>query len=378
MLPITGSEQELLRDGLVSAFPTRKDLDDFTTFDLDTALNLISPPSDTVPRATLEVIRWAAARGQLWMMIDKASARRTDNPDLAKVVAALASARAREPKNADFTRAAAQLGITPEPPAGFTLEKLVDASKGFTDITLWSEGFWEMERRVCAIEIAGKKKGTGFLVGPSTVMTNYHVIASVHAGVYNPSHLAARFDYKRTRDGETHNGESFKVVEPDWLVDSSPPSPLDEAPVAGQLPKPCQLDYAVIRLQGSPGETKANPHDPRARGWYELPDHGYEFDADSFLLIAQHPDRAPLQFAADEKSVISSNGNGTRVTYRTNTLGGSSGSPVFNATLDVVALHHAGDPNYPESVRGEYNEGIPIFEIRSLIAEHHKLAALTS
>ena len=378
MLPITGSEQELLRDGLVSAFPTRKDLDDFTTFDLDTALNLISPPSDTVPRATLEVIRWAAARGLLWVMIDKAYARRADNPNLAKVVTALASARAREPENADFMRAAAQLGLTPEPPPGFTLEKLVDASKGFTDITLWSEGFWEMERRVCAIEIAGEKMGTGFLVGPSTVMTNYHVIDSVHAGVYNPGHLAARFDFKRTRDGETRNGETFSVVEPDWLVDSSPPSPLDVEPVVGQVPGPQELDYAVIRLQGIPGETKAHPDDSRARGWYELPDHGYEFDVDSFLLIAQHPDRSPLQFAADEKSVISCNSNRTRVTYRTNTLPGSSGSPVFNATLHLVALHHAGDPNYQESYHGDYNQGIPTFGIRNLIAEHGKLAALTT
>jgi hypothetical protein len=44
------------------------------------------------------------------------------------------------------------------------------------------------------------------------------------------------------------------------------------------------------------------------------------------------------------------------VRYRTNTEGGSSGSPVFDQNWQLVALHHAGDPSWV----AKYNEGIPI------------------
>lgn len=378
MLEINGSEQEQLRNGLLSAFPERNDLDDLTSFDFNTPLNQISPPADTIGIAVKKVIRWAAKQGKLWVMLEKAHDRQPDNPSLDSVVTALMSARARSPENEDLLRAAQGLELSPGPPAGFTLEKLVDASKGFTDIRQWSQGLWEIERRICAVEIAGKKKGTGFLIGPSTILTNYHVVGPVHQGVYNPSNLKARFDYKRTRDGHTLDGTTFPVAEPGWLVDHAPTSPLDSAPVVGQLPGKGDLDYAVLRLQGKPGETKSHPEDPKQRGWYELPDHGYEFAKDSFLLIAQHPDRAPIQFAADDNAVIELNGNGTRVTYRTNTLWGSSGSPVFNANLDLVALHHAGDPNYPESKHGEYNQGVPIAQVRKLIVTHEKLAEVAA
>jgi len=55
----------------------------------------------------------------------------------------------------------------------------------------------------------------------------------------------------------------------------------------------------------------------------------------------------------------------SRVTYTTNTEGGSSGSPCFSQQLVPVALHHAGDPAYPHV--GRVNEGIPLSTIRKLL-----------
>jgi V8-like Glu-specific endopeptidase len=59
----------------------------------------------------------------------------------------------------------------------------------------------------------------------------------------------------------------------------------------------------------------------------------------------------------------------TRVHYRTPTLGGSSGSPVFNAVWELIALHHVGRAHMPR-LRGQpgtypANEGIWIDRIRA-------------
>jgi V8-like Glu-specific endopeptidase len=48
--------------------------------------------------------------------------------------------------------------------------------------------------------------------------------------------------------------------------------------------------------------------------------------------------------------------------YKVNALGGSSGSPCFNADWELIAVHHVGDPKY-YSQFGDWNEGIPIMKI---------------
>lgn len=361
---LQGTEKEALRDALVSAFPTRNDLDELLTFGLDKPLNSISPPADAIPTATLKVIRWAEAQGKTSKLV--------------------ASARARNPGNPALLRTAHALGLAPTLSAGATLESLVNASKGFMDINVWTAGLWDIEHRVCAVELAGKKKGTGFLVGADTVLTNYHVIRSVHQGVYQSKHLAFRFDYKQLRNGTQLEGVTFPSPANEWLIDYSPYSEFDEKPQPGKLPDAKELDYALLRVEGKPGETKARPDDAKTRGWFTLLDRGYEFPVRSFLLIAQHPDNMPMQIAIDEEAIVEVvdkagngfNGNGTRVRYRTNTLGGSSGSPCFNNHLELVALHHAGDPSYRDTIYGEYNQGVPIDRILALIADNNHLDAL--
>ena len=68
------------------------------------------------------------------------------------------------------------------------------------------------------------------------------------------------------------------------------------------------------------------------------------------------------------------NANGTRVRYATNTLGGSSGSPVFDLEWNLIALHHYGDPVY--SHPAQYNQGVPIHLIRERLVKANKSSAL--
>jgi hypothetical protein len=56
---------------------------------------------------------------------------------------------------------------------------------------------------------------------------------------------------------------------------------------------------------------------------------------------------------------------------------GSSGSPVLDRNLELVALHHAGQPGSPDFgldchqqvTPAEYNEGVPIAAIQRNLAE---------
>jgi V8-like Glu-specific endopeptidase len=85
----------------------------------------------------------------------------------------------------------------------------------------------------------------------------------------------------------------------------------------------------------------------------------------------QHPAAEPMQLAIDTQAIIKLNGNATRVQYRTNTLAGSSGSPCFNKDWELVALHHSGDPQFSSLHHAEFNEGIPLAAIATLLASRN-------
>jgi V8-like Glu-specific endopeptidase len=85
-----------------------------------------------------------------------------------------------------------------------------------------------------------------------------------------------------------------------------------------------------------------------------------EIRKDDFVNIIQHADGLPKQIALYHNVVTYVNGN--RVQYLTDTLPGSSGSPVFDSRWRVVAVHHSGGwLTEPNSKHRYYrNEGINI------------------
>ncbi|HMA34789.1 MAG TPA: trypsin-like peptidase domain-containing protein, partial [Chloroflexia bacterium] len=89
------------------------------------------------------------------------------------------------------------------------------------------------------------------------------------------------------------------------------------------------------------------------RGWLTPEEH--EFVAGEPLFILQHPAGDPLRVAFDRVVRVPQGAQSTRITYRTNTKRGSSGSPCFTINWGLVALHHGFDEDDPEHP----NEGIP-------------------
>jgi Trypsin-like peptidase domain len=228
------------------------------------------------------------------------------------------------------------------------------------DIRVWQSRLTQIERKVCRVELEGNAIGTGFLVGPDTVLTNWHVF-EIAKSQGKADRLGCRFDYELLTDGKVQPGQ-LVMLQAGGCIDSSPYSAA-EATDRPDNPPPtaAELDYALLRLAARVGEQQV---EGAARGWIALPKAVLPLAADGPILIVQHPQGMPMKLAMDTQAVIGRNGNGTRINYRTNTDPGSSGSPVFTMDWDIVALHHSGDPAW---VNPTYNQGVPIELVRQRI-----------
>lgn len=376
---LNGSQFKELSDALIEAFPAYDDLERMLRFQLDKSLAAISLGRN-MKAVLFDVISDAQARG--WT---------------ARLIAA---ARAENPDNDRIQAFAQKFGLASSDVPKAELERIVARSSRFLDVGTWTTKLIEMEACVCRVEVpVGRGSvvyGTGFLVGPATVLTNYHVVEAAILGAQGkttakglasqPSSVILRFGYKRTNDGiDIAPGIEYKL-DPDpnrWLIDASKPSGLDtQSQPVDQQPAKDELDYALLRLADPAGNHLVNskalpgPNDQMAptRGWINMPAEMPDVASDGSILILQHPSGAPLKLAIGTDAYEGINGNGTRLRYTVSTLGGSSGSPVFNIDWDLIALHHLGDPNFAENAK--FNQGILVAAIRALLEQRGKASAL--
>ena len=291
----------------------------------------------------------------------------------------LAAARLARPANDALLAFSRGRGLAPEIPDTPELQRKIKATGGTIDPVPWRHRMGLVEGQVCRVEVYASPAttyGTGFLVGPGVVMTNYHVIESLlrPANPVPPDKVVLRFDYKALADGLTVQAGSTYMLDDQgkWLLDSSRWSKYDETDGPGE-PAPDELDYALLAVKGAPGDDpvggpKIALATAEPRGWVEMPASAHVFKPQGAVWIMQHPQGGPLKMAMDTESVSAINKSGTRVRYTTTTEPGSSGSPCFDSDWNLIALHHAGDPEYPRLAR--YNQGIPIAAILALMDEN--------
>lgn len=179
-------------------------------------------------------------------------------------------------------------------------------------------------RAVCRIRLRDSSGdtigfGTGFLVGPGILMTNHHVIS----GVQDARGALAEFNYELDLLGQ----EKAMTV---FAIQSDPPPIASErldfclvSVAPGSLDGRQQLaDFAWVPLNPAPGKTVMG----------------------EYLTIIQHPGGEPKQICVRENKLLKYDETGDTLWYQTDTVAGSSGSPVFNNSWQVVALHHSGIP----------------------------------
>jgi hypothetical protein len=297
-----------------------------------------------------DVVDWANRRGCALQLLDAARASNPTNPKLLTFEESIG------------------LGVIPVADR-VDFEKIVNERSKFHDVLDFRTRLGLLESWVCAFEIPNSG-GTGILIGPDLVLTNFHVIEGIVKGEVSPTSVRCRFDYKALPGAETVNEGMSVALAGDWDVVHARYSQADKEPT-NQAWGADELDFAIVRLDRAVGKErigdKAELQSPE-RQWLTLADEPPALAKDDIVFILQHPQDVdamgaklkPMQLAVG--TVLSFVGNGLRVRHDTRTLFGSSGSPVFNSDLELAAVHHAGEPNN-RFYYGEYNQAIPLGEI---------------
>jgi len=200
--------------------------------------------------------------------------------------------------------------------------------------------------------------GTGILVGPDVVVTNYHVVQQHIESQANRPEIVCRFDYASDVSGVADGLPIGLNATGDWTIANSPYDQAADTRGMG-IPKDGCLDFAILKLS-TPFDVDRKP--------LALSPNAQTVDPNLPILIVQHPKGAPMSLAIGAS--LGLNENGSRLRYDTDTLPGSSGSAVFNQHLELVALHHAGDPS--AVTRATYNQGIPIAKIVAALQEREQ------
>lgn len=279
------------------------------------------------------------------------------------------------PGNPELQAYAASLGIAAmgTPTNESALESLIQQTNSYLDAALFRARQGWVETAVCRIKIDGTPVGTGFLVGPGIVLTNYHVLPQVISGAMAPAAVTCQFDFKQLPGGQLVSpGVEFHLIgDGEWLIAAAAPTANELAGIPKTvLPGLDELDFALLQLEEEIATVALSEETPygdqfgvQQRAWLAFTT-GHVFAPNSPLWIMQHPKAQPLKLALATNAVEQINQNKTRVTYRTNTEKGSSGSPVFDQNWNLVALHHMGDPDWSNPT---HNEGIPVASIQNYL-----------
>jgi hypothetical protein len=184
-------------------------------------------------------------------------------------------------------------------------------------------------RSVCRVDMEDSSGnirgyGTGFLVGPSTVMTFAYMVPelSTSLDLTGPANIAFRFGYTNDSDKSSAvEGLQYRPTQTDWLVASSPSD---------------ELDYVLLRVDGTPGydEVGGEP-----RSW--LTPQAHSFMVGEQLFIIHHPGGGPAKLGMSPNAVIGPGSKPGRIIYRATTMGGSGGAPCFTDNWELVAMHES-------------------------------------
>ncbi len=350
-MAMRGDQWEKLSDALRDAFRRPNRFEEFVTYRFSKNLYDITI-ADDLKELAYDLISEADRQGWLKTLILGAL---QSNPGNKKLIAFSQEFFA---DNWDFL----DTSLPTELSERGSRERIIRETNSFLDVDKWLVNLSRIQAQVCRIEFPkATAQGTGFLIAPNVVITNYHVMEAVINQNVNYNNVVLRFDYKKLEGGNFSNSTEYHLTK-DWLVDQSPYTD-------NPLPTIDQLDYTLLKVDGNPGNSILGERGSSERGWIELPTKKYEFSPKTPLSILQHPNGQPLKLAFDTDAIIGVNENHTIVKYKTNTEPGSSGSPCFNIDWELVALHHKG-------IERQYNGGTPFSTICSRLERQGLLAGL--
>ena len=248
MMP--GAAVAEFRDALTDAFDS-KDLQALVKIHFNQPLGNIVNLAGPLNHVVFELIEWAEHQGTpVIINLARAAYReRPQNDKVRQIYEKFGMAPALSMQDAGVAVAGAPNLVTAS-----GLEAAVTKLK-MVDMGLWREKMTAVESQVCRIEFNHNAMGTGFLIGPDLVLTNYHVMEKPIGGQVAPKKVACHFDYKKLADGSRLEGVTVKLHAENWRVDHSSYSQAeaDNKPDLS-LPGDDELDYAVVRLERAVGD----------------------------------------------------------------------------------------------------------------------------
>ncbi|MGW0712199.1 endonuclease [Streptomyces sp. NPDC002643] len=196
------------------------------------------------------------------------------------------------------------------------LERLIGRNN-LTPVAFLEKGA-QVARAVGRISISGPGggHGTGFMVSPSLLLTNNHVLR----GQEEARRSTVAFGLQAGVDGRPLAPAVFQLEPHRFFATDR------------------ELDFSLVAVaeHGTRGEALA------PFGRLPLGEEQGRIVIGEFVNIVQHPRGEPKQVALRENQVVDILDRFLHSTA--DTLQGSSGSPVFNDQWEVVALHHSAVP----------------------------------
>jgi V8-like Glu-specific endopeptidase len=219
--------------------------------------------------------------------------------------------------------------------SGSTLEKIIGKISTLLPISFLETGL-KRSRSVVRILCSDKTVATGFVIKTNLLVTNHHVLPSATLA----QSAIIQFNFQKTASGLDAEIDQMKLLPEKFFCTSE------------------QDDLTVVMINGLISSK-----------WEEIRIETIKLSAQERVFIIQHPGGGDKQIALGSNLVVYSDND--RVQYLTDTLPGSSGSPVFNDKWQVVAIHHSGgyitEPNTSQLYYR--NEGIHISRLIDILKD---------
>jgi endonuclease G, mitochondrial len=187
---------------------------------------------------------------------------------------------------------------------------------------------------VCRIEVRNEQGrtlewGTGFMVSPNLLITNQHVLESKE----NCRKTLIQFNYEDDENFLPKNDVTF-LLDPDLFFHNT--TALDLALVAVKQ-KDIHNEIPITEF-----------------GYIQLIEKSGKALIGEYATLIHHPNKEKKTISIRENRLVdtySDDPDSKVYHYLTDSLGGSSGSPVFNDQWKVFALHHGGKEKRDEQGR---------------------------
>lgn len=317
---LSGTELKKLVNAIISAYPTKEDLAMMIQFELGENLEAISGGGTLTQLVFNLVTKWAIPRGKISRLIIAAYETNPDNPELKQFYESMVIKKQfivdytiRKP---DFGPDINWCGETDE----IQLQSLLKPDPDYWDVGFLKRAIAQ-SASVCRIEIPSRNiMGTGVLITPNKILTNYHVLKYSEEDNLENNALNAilQFGCLTSDNGLETQGKSFQLDRQNPILCFS---------------KTEDLDYVLLQVESK--ITQATDIKPARWDSQKLPMEKMG------ISVLQHPEGDSMKLSVSQDGITGVYQNSGLVQYVNKTTLGSSGSPCFDENWYLVALHHA-------------------------------------